>query len=205
VVDAAVSAGTMNFTGANEVLSLADAGQFGASISGFGAGDTIMLSHDVVTGLGVAGNQLTLSTAGGVDTLTFAGNITGAIGVGNDGHGDALVTIIPANVGGGAASVAASQSGMLFYAGGGGDIFTGTAAQLNNDQIANFGSLDKLDITDMAPGATLHFSQGLGVASLTITEGSVSVLVELTGSFTGSHFSLAADGHGGSLLSYSGG
>ncbi len=195
---------TVNFTGINEALKLEQPSLFAATINNFGAGDQIQLIATTLSALSVNNTQLTLATAAGIVKLTTTTPITGAIAASTDGRGNAIITITPQTLGGGATIVNASQSGMLFYAGTTGDVFTGTAANLTADRIGNWTNTDTIDITDIAPAAaTLKFTQGLGAATLTLTDPTHSAIITLPGTFAGPHFALVSDGHGGTLVTYS--
>jgi hypothetical protein len=65
--------------------------------------------------------------------------------------------------------------------------------------IDGFSSSDKLDITNLAAaGETLNFNPTSDV--LTITKGATTITLQFDNAFSGKHFVLSADGHGGSDL-----
>jgi hypothetical protein len=93
---------------------------------------------------------------------------------------------------------------MLFWASPVGDEFQGTAANLNGAQIANWGTADSLDFTDMAGATTtVLYAQATGQGTLTVTEGSHSAAVELIGTYNATWFHVSTDAHGGALITYS--
>ena len=62
---------------------------------------------------------------------------------------------------------------------------------------------DTLDITDLNPAsAKLTATQTVGLDTLSISDGTHTLLIGLTGTFTTTSFHLVADGHGGTMLSY---
>jgi hypothetical protein len=100
--------------------------------------------------------------------------------------------------------VAVTQARMLFWAGTPGDVFTGASAALQGADIANWASVDSLDFTDMtAAAAHVSYAQGSGTGTLSVSDGSHSDTLVLVGSFTPAWFHVAADGHGGALVTYS--
>jgi hypothetical protein len=89
----------------------------------------------------------------------------------------------------------------------GGDLFLGTTAQMNGEIISDFLGSDVIDITDMpfigagAPGATGLAVTASGANSLlTITQGSHSATMTLTGTFGASDFTLNTDQAGGTVV-----
>jgi hypothetical protein len=64
--------------------------------------------------------------------------------------------------------------------------------------VDGFASGDKLDITNLAAsGSTLNFTAN---HVLTITNGATTINLQFDSAFSGKHFVLSADGHGGSDL-----
>ena len=80
----------------------------------------------------------------------------------------------------------------------GSDIFRDTAAGLNSDTIVNLVASDVIDITDLAPATTVISKIIVSATStvLTLTNGTTSTKVTLSGLYQGS-FGLAADSTGG--------
>jgi hypothetical protein len=70
--------------------------------------------------------------------------------------------------------------------------------------VAGFGEEDKLDLTDIAFGSstTANFVEAANNTSgtLTVTEGSDTANIVLLGQYVTGNFSLASDGHGGTLV-----
>jgi hypothetical protein len=92
---------------------------------------------------------------------------------------------------------------MLFWASPDGDIFKGVGVDVNGAHIGNWSAADSIDITDLAPGKdAISLVQGIGVATLTITGGTQPIGITIAGTYAASGFHLAADGHGGTILSY---
>jgi hypothetical protein len=88
--------------------------------------------------------------------------------------------------------------GDTFIDGGTGhDIFKGTQAGLNTDVIQNFQATDTIDIIDLAPSATVTYTQ-TNTTGGTLSYGSGSLT--LTGQFVPGTLHLTADGQGGSLV-----
>jgi hypothetical protein len=84
-----------------------------------------------------------------------------------------------------------------------GDTFIDTAAGLNGDLIQMFGGSDQIDITDLkSSAASLSYTANGGAGTLNLTDGSHPASIRLQGSFTASKFHMAADGHGGTLVTY---
>jgi hypothetical protein len=80
-----------------------------------------------------------------------------------------------------------------------GDTFKDTSADLNGVTIQNYGGNDVIDLTDLLPGsASLTFNAD----TLTVTDGTHSAAISLTGSFTQAGFHLATDNHGGTTVTY---
>jgi hypothetical protein len=199
-----VSAGeTVDFTGISEVLKLDQAPGFAGSIANFAGSDQIILTGAQASAVAMSGDTLLISTSQGILHLNTTAPLSGALAAASDGKGDTILTTVPVAQGGGMATVAASQAGMLFYASSTGDVFSGISANLNQDQIADWGKNCSLDLTDLNPGlAKLSYSQGIGSGVLSLTDQTHSASLTLTGSFSRNEFTLAADGHGGTVIGY---
>ncbi|MCX7384159.1 MAG: hypothetical protein NT133_22685 [Alphaproteobacteria bacterium] len=85
-----------------------------------------------------------------------------------------------------------------------GNTFLGTAVGLNNDTIGNFGGSDIIDITNMnfATLQPLAYAAGVGKGVLTISDGTRTDKITLTGSYTVANFLAAADGAGGTAINW---
>ena len=78
-----------------------------------------------------------------------------------------------------------------------------TSAQLVNAAIAGLGLGNGIDVNDLIPGsASFNFTANAGGGVMGITDGSHGAQFQLNGSYSSASFHLAADGHGGTLLSY---
>jgi hypothetical protein len=70
--------------------------------------------------------------------------------------------------------------------------------------ILGFTAGDTIDSASVlsGPDTTLQFAQTNNVDTLSVSDGVHSAVFDLQGAFTASNFHVAADGHGGSVLSY---
>jgi hypothetical protein len=94
----------------------------------------------------------------------------------------------------------------LIGAAAGGDTFKGTAAGLSGDMIQNFAAAgDAIDATDVAFGAATHvgYAGTSTGGTLTVTDGTHTAQINLTGAFVSAGFHLAADGGNGTSVTYS--
>jgi hypothetical protein len=76
-----------------------------------------------------------------------------------------------------------------------------TVSDLNHHLLTvdGFTSSDKLDVTNLAAaGATLKFNTATEI--LTITKGATTISLQFNSAFSGQHFVISADGHGGSNI-----
>ena len=66
-----------------------------------------------------------------------------------------------------------------------------------------FGGSDQIDVTDLkTPSTPPSYMTTGGGGTLGLTDGIHVASIRLQGSFTASKFHLAADGHGGTLVTY---
>ncbi len=196
------SSQTVRFTAAGETVRLDDAQGFAAEVTGFTGGDHVDVTGTPIGSVAISAGTLVLGTGYGQFRLETQQPVAGAISVGADAHGGALVTYLQQSAGG--LVVAVTQARMLFWAGTPGDVFTGASAALQGADIANWASVDSLDFTDMtAAAAHVSYAQGSGTGTLSVSDGSHSDTLVLVGSFTPAWFHVAADGHGGALVTYS--
>jgi hypothetical protein len=132
-----------------------------------------------------AATNLVLSKLGFITVLGSTGNDT-----------------ITALAGGQTMTGGAGSDTLIGYSGFG-DTFTDTAAGLNGDLIQMFGGSDQIDITDLkSSSASLSYTANGGAGTLNLTDGTHPASIRLQGSFTASKFQMAADGHGGTLVTY---
>jgi hypothetical protein len=199
----------IQFASPGGTLKLDSPSTFTGTLGNFGAGDTLDLPGQVLTGVGLSSGTLVASTA--THNYRFVGNVPlgGEVSAGHDAHGGATIAFLQqtagtgGNSGGAPALIAVTQPNMLFWASPAGDTFQGIAATLQGAHISNWGPADNLDITDLAPGtAHLTISQGTGLDTITITSNGHTTSVGLTGTFAPSLFHISSDGHGGTVLSY---
>ena len=197
---------TVRFTSSTGTLKVDQPTTFAGTISGLSAGDIIDLPGQILTGVGLSSGTLVASTA--TQNYRFVGTtpLGGELSSGHDAHGGATISFTQQTPGvSGPATIAVGQPAMLFWASPAGDVFQGASANVASAHISNWGAADSLDITDLNPGsATLSVVQTTGLDTLTISDGTHTSSVGLTGTFAAGGFHLAADGHGGTVLSYHG-
>ncbi len=182
------------------ILQLAN---FSGAIAGFGAGDIIDLPTTQVTGVAISSGTLVVNTAALTEHFITPGGLGGEISVGHDKFGGSTIAITPQTIGGGVATIAVNQAAMIFWGAPAGDIFQGATAMLNGARISNWVNADKLDFTDLVKGSVhLTYSQQTGYGLLTASDGTHNASVTLFGTFTAANFGAAADGHGGTIISY---
>ena len=86
-----------------------------------------------------------------------------------------------------------------------GTTFSGASAELNGDTIRTFGGNDAIDLTDLAfnSGSTsLGYAPGTGKGALSLSDGTHNVALTMIGNFSQNRFSIASDGHSGTLVTY---
>ena len=80
------------------------------------------------------------------------------------------------------------------------------SAGLNGDTIVGFGGAgslaDKIDLTDLAPTATLGYSGSATQGTLTLNDGTHHASITMLGSFSQGDFQIVTDGHTGSFITY---
>ncbi len=195
----------VQFAGSGGTLKLDNPSTFAGTLSGYGAGDVIDLPSAILIGVGNSSGTLVASTA--TQNFRFASStlLGGEFSAGHDAHGGATIMFTQQTPGLGAlpALIGVGQPGMLFWASPAGDVFQGSSANVAGAHISNWSGADSLDITDMAPAtASLTAVQTPNLAVLTISDGTHTSSVGLTGSFTTGAFHLSSDGHGGTVLTY---
>ncbi len=197
----------VTFASSTGTLKLDQPASFAGTLSGLTAGDLIDLPGVVLTGVGLNSGTLVASTA--TQNYRFVGStpLGGEVSAGHDSHGGATISFTAQTPGAGStpALIAVGQSNMLFWASPAGDAFQGLSANLTGAHVSNWGNADSLDITDLNPAsATLTALQTTGLDTLTITDGTHTVSVGLTGTYAAAGFHLGKDGHGGTTLTYHG-
>jgi hypothetical protein len=84
-----------------------------------------------------------------------------------------------------------------------GDTFLGSSAGLAGDTIKGFGGSDVIDISDMVSGSVKPYVFNTATGALTVTDGTHSVTLTMSGNHTpGSFAARARDGHGGTLIKF---
>jgi len=84
-----------------------------------------------------------------------------------------------------------------------GDTFLGTSAGLAGDLIKGFGGSDAIDITDISAASVHPLSFNTSAGQLTVADGTHSVTLTFTGSYTAGSFATPVnDGHGGTLIKF---
>jgi hypothetical protein len=189
-------------------LKLDQPAAFAGTLSGLAAGDSLDLAGQTLTSVGLSNGTLVVGT--GTQNLRFApaSALNGLVSAAPDGQGGTAITFTPQTGGTGSAGGAPSviqvgKPGMLFWASSGGDVFKSASTTLTGAHIANWTSADSLDVTDMISSkASLTLKQASGVTTLTLSDGTHSLSIGLTGTFTTTQFHLASDGHGGTAVTY---
>jgi len=171
-----------------------------ATLAGFGTGDVLDLPSTQVTGVAVSAGTLVVNTP--AVTERYPG-IGGEVSVGRDKWGGSTITVTSQTIGGAAATIAVPQPAMLFWASPAGDIFTGPTADLNGARIGNWLTADRLDFTDLSPASvSLSYSAQAGYGLLYLSEGKIKANVTFFGTLNANWFHTAADGHGGTFITY---
>jgi hypothetical protein len=94
-----------------------------------------------------------------------------------------------------------SGTDVLSDADGLGAIFQGTLAALVNEAIIGFSGKDVIDVTDLNSATASVSYNGSGVAGiLTVSDGTHSGMMWLSGQISGAGFHVTSDQHGGSLI-----
>jgi len=207
-LNGAVSASqTVNFTASGETLRLDQEQNFSAHVTNFATGDALDIVGTSIENVGISGGTLVLGTGLGQFRLATTSPLGGEISVGSDHHGGETVTYTGQIGPGGTgtlATIGVNQPGMMFWACGAGDIFTGTAANMDGGEIFNFGTTDSLDFTDyLGTKTTVSYAQASGQGVITVTDGTHTDHITVIGSYTASWFHVTPDSHGGALVTYS--
>ena len=172
----------------------ATAADAGAKVVGGSGGATLEITNGGTATLNAGDNNLTVK-------LDAATNL-------NLG-GPGFITVIGAAAGGD--TIAAGGANQTLVSTGGndtligsakfGDTFLGSTAGLVGDVIKGFGGSDAIDISDMIAGSVQPLSFNAG--TLTVADGTHSVALTFSGSYTAASFAApASDGHGGTLIRF---
>ncbi len=159
----------------------------------------IDLVGQTLTNVSLTNGALVASTATGTTTIHSTTPLTGTVEVSSDGHGGANISIVPASTT--KPTLTVSQAKMMFYTPTSGDMLTGTSANMNGLAAFNWSSNSSLDITDLSPtAAKLTATAGTNTTTLGYTDGTHTGSLILGASLSQSHFTMASDGHGGTLI-----
>ena len=205
-----VSSGqTITFTGAGETVRIDNPAGFAGAVANFIGGDNLDMAGTPINTVAVSAGTLVLGTGYGVFKLDTLAPIGGEVSVGLDTHGGDLVSYVQQNNGGGQGggtitTIGVSESSMLFWASPVGDIFTGTAANMQTATIANWTTADSLDFVDYLGNQTrVSYLQANGQGTITVTDGVHTDTETLLGSYNASWFHVNTDLHGGAVVTYS--
>jgi hypothetical protein len=103
--------------------------------------------------------------------------------------------------GGGTQTIIGNGGGDTLIAGTGADTFKDTTTNFALDTISNFGAADTIDITNFKPSATKPTTASWANGILTVSQGTKTETIALTGNFTGT-FAAASDGAAGTDITY---
>jgi fibronectin-binding autotransporter adhesin len=207
--NAVSSSQTVSFTGTTETLRIDDPQGFAAHVANFISGDTLDIAGTPLNTVAVSNGTLVLGTGYGQLKLDTTAPLGGEVSVGADTHGGDLVNYVQQGGGGGQGggtitTIGVTESKMLFWASPVGDIFTGTAANMQGANIANWTTADSLDFVDYLGNQTrVSYAQANGQGTITVTDGSHTDTIGLLGTYTASWFHVTTDAHGGALVTYS--
>ncbi len=205
-----VSAGqTIDFTAAGETVRIDNPAGFAGQVANFVSGDNLDMAGTPINTVAVSNGTLVLGTGYGVFKLDTTAPIGGEVSVGIDTHGGDLVSYVQQGGNGGQGggtitTIGVTEAKMLFWASPVGDIFTGTAANMQAATIANWTQTDSLDFVDYLGNQTrVTYVQANGQGTITVTDGVHTNSETLLGSYTASWFHANTDVHGGAIISYS--
>ena len=200
------ASGSVDFVYAGGVASngLVSGGAEIVEASGIAVGTVIVSGtqevHGAATGtvLGASGEQVVSSGGTGVATVAGSGGYEYIASGGT--IGGATVSGGTVELAGGAIVIAGS---LAFAAEGGGTLRLDASRQFSGT-VAGFGMSDTLDLSDIGFGSATAagFQEAPGNASgtLTVTSGVAAAKLTLLGQYVAGQFSLAPDGHGGTLV-----
>jgi hypothetical protein len=203
------SSQTVRFTGTTETLRIDDPQGFAAHVANFASGDALDIAGTPLNTVAISNGTLVLGTGYGVLKLNTTAPLGGEVSVGADTHGGDLVNYVQQSGGGGQGggtitTIAVNEPKMLFWASPVGDIFTGSAANMQGATIANWTTADSLDFVDYLGSKTrVSYAQANGQGTITVTDGTHTDTIGLVGSYNASWFHVTTDLHGGALVTYS--
>ena len=196
------------------------------TISGFGTiGDANMFFKNSLNGTVDANTTslLTINAGGGGSSGLFNAGIlestdTGGLTIDglltNEGTlnaSDGTIDVTGNVQGGGVSTISGNGSiefgGSVFQdvdfeAGATGTLILDHSSSDVPDEIYGFASGDQIDLKDInfAAGHTLTFNAALNESTLSVTDGTHTANLNFIGNYTAGSFSLASDGHGGTLV-----
>jgi Ca2+-binding RTX toxin-like protein len=193
IVIGAASQKVFGSTGALTVQ--ATAATAGAKVVGGSGGATLEITNGGTATLNAADTNLTVKLDAATNlNLGGPGFITaiGAAGGDTIAAGGANQTLV--STGGSDTLIGSAKFG---------DTFQGSAAGLAGDVIKGFGGSDAIDITDMIAASVHPLSFNASTGGLTVTDGTHSVSLTISGSYTAASFATpVSDGHGGTLIRF---
>jgi fibronectin-binding autotransporter adhesin len=206
-LDMAASVGASEvarFTSTTGTLKIEQPATFAGTVANMVGGDVIDLVGQTLTSVSLSGGALVAKTATSTFTIHGQTALTGTVIEGSDGHGGANIAIVPqsgSGVGAAKLVLAVTQPKMMFFTATNGDVLTGSSANMNGLTTCNWSNASSLDITDLSPtAAKLTATPGTATTGLAFTDGTHTGSLVLGASLGQSHFTLASDGHGGTLI-----
>jgi hypothetical protein len=192
------------FTSNSGTLKIEQPATFNGQIANVVGGDVVDLVGQTLTNVALSAGALVAKTASNQYTIHGTTALAGTVEVASDGHGGSNVAIIPsgaAGVNGAKLVLSVTQPKMMFFTAPSGDTLTGSSANMNNLTACNWSNASSLDITDLSPAAArLVATAGAATTSLAYTDGTHTGSLILGTSLSQSHFTVASDGHGGTLI-----
>ena len=186
---ATVYAGSSDIVGVYGNGDTANVGGTGTGVWIGGSSDTVNLTHGGA--VFVSNNSQVNINGDSTSVLAGTSDIIGLSGVGN-------------------AAIFSGGTTRLWLAGGAtvtlgaaGEYVHTTVAQLANDTVSGLVAGNGIDISDLIPGsASFSFTANATGGVLHLADATHSTQFQLNGSYSPGSFHLAADGYGGTFLSY---
>jgi len=209
---AAASTSTKFYSGIAAELILDDSVQYTGTISGFGAAQSIDLAdiNEATATLSFSGGVLTVNDhEGDIAKIKFSGSyVLGDFHIANDGGGGTLLTDPPVDTApqtiayGAKLEIDSGATGTITFAGPTGTLQLGSSWSFSG-KVAGFGGQDQIDLADINfdTQTTLGYAKtGAASGKLTVSDGIHTANIALLGSYMGSSFATASDGHGGTMI-----
>ena len=182
--------------GGGTALVKATAALAGACVSGGTGTTTLEITTGGTATLNAATTKLTVKLDAATNlTLSKMGFITAIGSASND-----TITALAANQ----TLTGGSGTDTLIGSGSYGDTFKDTVAGLSGDTIRLFGGSDVIDLTDLdfSTFKPLAYNGTSTTGTLTVVDAMHTGTIKFTGSYSLANFMAAADGHGGTLISF---